>query len=354
MPAANGRVCVDFLGNKCSYGDDCKFVHDKNLCRFAWRGDCKRGDACNFSHDFPANILKLKPKNAAPAAAAPAAQKNNSNGANAQVPRPKRSGNTKPAKAERDAASDDDDEYGAPAAKGANKKGRKAKNTESFDPSHAPPDMRVVVDPAAKKMSIRPTVRDVTLHPNLFTQPGDEHLYAKLTAEVEAYERANKGRRDVLKLWHGDSHFIADDSTGWKKQSPTFNAVIERIKTYFNMNVQATRFNWYKDQSEWKPFHHDAAAVKPEMAKKQNFTVGISFGCTRDAAFEEAQSKKVISFPLTDGSTYCFARDTNVLWRHGILQVPPGQQKKEGRISVIAWGWVDQDEVNAPPAKLRK
>jgi hypothetical protein len=259
-----------------------------------------------------------------------------------------RGGSAKPA-VERDAAPSED-EYGAPKGPAKKNNNRKAKNTESFDPSHAPAAMRLVVDTAAKKMSIKPTVRDLTLHPTLFTQPGDEKLYAKLTAEVEAFE----SRRDTLKSWHGDSHWIADDSTGWKKHAPTFNMVIERIKAYFSMNVQATRFNWYKDQSEWKPFHHDAAAVKPEMAKKQNFTVGVSFGCTRDAAFEDAETKKVLSLPLTDGSTYCFARDTNILWRHGILQVPPGQQKQEGRISVIAWGWVDQDEVNAPPAKLRK
>ena len=30
------------------------------------------------------------------------------------------------------------------------------------------------------------------------------------------------------------------------------------------MDVQATRLNWYRDSSEWKPFHHDAAALKPD------------------------------------------------------------------------------------------
>jgi hypothetical protein len=254
---------------------------------------------------------------------------------------------------ERD-ASDSDDEYGAAkSAKSANKRGPrgKKKNTENFEPSQAPVDLRVVVDLGVSAMTIRPQVRDITLHPLLFTQKGDDTLYARLTAEVEAVEKTNS---QLLKSWHGDSHWIADDATGWKKKCPTFNMVIERMRRYFNMDIKATRFNWYKDQSEWKPFHHDAAAVKPDKAKTQNFTVGVSFGCTRDAAFEEAATKKVIAFPLTDGSTYCFARDTNILWRHGILQTPPGLQRSEGRISIIAWGWVDQDEVNAPPARLRR
>ena len=40
--------------------------------------------------------------------------------------------------------------------------------------------------------------------------------------------------------------------------------------TYFHpillnsMHVEATRLNWYRDSSEWKPFHHDAAALKPD------------------------------------------------------------------------------------------
>ena len=29
------------------------------------------------------------------------------------------------------------------------------------------------------------------------------------------------------------------------------------------MTVEATRFNWYTDSSNWKPYHHDAAAIKP-------------------------------------------------------------------------------------------
>ena len=53
---------------------------------------------------------------------------------------------------------------------------------------------------------------------------------------------------------------------------------------YFDMDVQATRFNWYRDSSEWKPFHHDAAALKEKFARTQNFTLAVSFGAEREAA----------------------------------------------------------------------
>ena len=60
----------------------------------------------------------------------------------------------------------------------------------------------------------------------------------------------------------------------------------KKIKHYFKMSATATRFNWYRDSNEWKPYHHDAAAVKPHIAKIQNFTVGVSFGAERDASFQ--------------------------------------------------------------------
>ena len=72
---------------------------------------------------------------------------------------------------------------------------------------------------------------------------------------------------------------------------------MDKLADYFDMNVQATRLNWYRDTNEWKPFHHDAAAVKPDKARTQNMTVAVSFGAERDAAFEHAKTKTVISMP---------------------------------------------------------
>lgn len=68
----------------------------------------------------------------------------------------------------------------------------------------------------------------------------------------------------------------------------------------------------------------------------------------------------VRSLTVSDGSTYTFGRDVNLLWKHGILaEKPPSISStsgsevgssinvEEGRISIIAWGWVDQyDELN--------
>ncbi len=152
------------------------------------------------------------------------------------------------------------------------------------------------------------------------------------------------------------------------------HAVVDKIRTYFDMDIQATRFNWYRDSSDWKPYHHDAAAMKAHMANTQNITVAASFGAERDVSFmvslallifvcpapairqplphdthcyvtvsQHAKTKVTTDMPQPNGCAYAFGRDLNLDWQHGILQLPPEKQTKDGaRISIIAWGWVDQ------------
>ena len=70
---------------------------------------------------------------------------------------------------------------------------------------------------------------------------------------------------------------IADDKQGnWKKRCPTFLKVVKKMTEYFKMDVKATRFNWYRNSSEWKPFHHDAAAVKVILIKKGKRRIDLS------------------------------------------------------------------------------
>lgn len=219
----------------------------------------------------------------------------------------------------------------------------KKRNTECFEPMTKPVDMRIICDngKSTDKASVPLTTRDVLLAPHVFDDFKPGELYEQLTRELNS---CGVPPEKLLKMWHGNdkiegTHLIADDKTRWKDTCPTFQLVIERLHNFFGMDIQATRFNWYKDTSQWKPFHFDAAAVKPEKADVQNFTVAVSFGATREAAFEHADTKTVVSLPQPDGWIYAFAKDTNIIWRHGILQ--DKIIRDEGSISVIAWGWVD-------------
>lgn len=227
-----------------------------------------------------------------------------------------------------------------------NKKNRKKKNTESFIPSHKPSDMKLKFVNEYNKCEKYPypyDSRDVFVVKNLF-EDIKENLYEKLLEEMKESGVEEKG---VWKLWHNDTHLIADDHIkGWKNKeiSPTFFKIIEKIKDYFNIDIKATRFNWYPDTNSWKPQHHDAAAIDSEKAKTQNITIGVSFGDTREAQFEHAKTKTTVGIDMEDGTIYGFCRDLNVEWRHGIPQLSSEKYRDKGRISIIAWGWVDIEE----------
>lgn len=377
------RVCRSFVSNRCKRGTSCPNVHDSHLCSFFYRtGTCKHGAECRKNHfltipekkkssgDDANGVTDAEASDAAPDAKKSKkakdkkAREKKASDAAEGVAKEEGAAAGKPkeaASSNRSKKSEANGERGKPKtdAKKKQTKTRSAKkNTECFDPMTKPVDLRITYDLGTKSdtFSTSLTTRDVLLVPNLFSDFKKGELYAKLVAEIES---CGIPTERLLKMWHGNdkidgTHLIADDKTRWKNNSPTFDLVIDRVKKFFTMSVKATRFNWYKDTSQWKPFHFDAAAVKPEIAAIQNFTVGISFGATRDAAFEHADSKTVVSIPQPDGCLYAFSKDTNIIWRHGILQDRP--VREEGRISVIAWGWIDgivdteeQGEVVAGP-----
>lgn len=221
---------------------------------------------------------------------------------------------------------------------------RSIKNTVCFEPMNRPVDLRIVYDLNSHYLKTSLTDRDLLLVPNVFKDFNTFELYDKLVEEIQ---ECNKIKPDLLKLWHGNdkidgTHLIADDKLGWKNNAPTFNFILQRLQSYFNVDIKATRFNWYKDTNQWKPFHFDAAAFDPQKRKNQNITIALSFGCTRTTAFEFAEKNKnnlqtTISIPISDGEIYAFTNTTNDIWRHGILQEK--EFKDEGRISIIIWGW---------------
>jgi hypothetical protein len=231
------------------------------------------------------------------------------------------------------------------------------KNTQDFEPHHTPPALRLVVGNSTSKTLNRPyTVRDLVQVNELFCRQEDWGMYRSLLEELKQTGKVEEG---LWKLWHADTHLIADDRCGdWKKKCPVFESIIQKISAYFSMNVIATRLNWYRDSSEWKPYHHDAAAVKSQFCKKQNITIAASFGAEREVGLQHSQpngkgSGLELSIPQPNGSAYAFGRDVNILWKHGILQAPPEKIHSEGRISIICWGWVDQVEDGPPLRPVR-
>ncbi|OWZ03513.1 hypothetical protein PHMEG_00024748 [Phytophthora megakarya] len=353
-------VCRTFVRNKTCSRAGCKFVHDKQLCPFFWKtGQCKYGDECRKNHFVTLSDPSTKEDETLTAGCEETEKKKKhtkkQKDKKPKENKPNKDGNTKtdkPKEEAKDAGKQEDKKAKKKRKKKNERRQATKKNTENFEPMTKPVDLRITYDLGSKddKFSTPLASRDVVLVPNLFSDFKKGELYAKLMHELD---NCGIPREQLLKMWHGNdkidgTHLIVDDHSSWKAKCPTFDLVTDRLKQFFSLDIKATRFNWYKDTSQWKPFHFDAAAVKPHIAAIQNFTVGISFGVTRDAAFEHGKTKTVVSVPQPDGCVYAFAKDTNVIWRHGILQDVP--VREEGRISVIAWGWVDNMADIASPA----
>ena len=318
------QICKNFMYRNCQR-EDCKFIHDNTICFYYWKhGSCKFQSECRKTHDII--LQQQKPDEN---------QKVNNNydkgTFNTDVVR--RQGNDKGN--DKGKVKRNKDKYN----------NKRKKNTECFVPKTDPVDLRVVLDLRSTCNYNEPipelTSRDVLLSPKLFDDFGKYEIYNKLVSEIE---NCGIPETELLKMWHGNdkiegTHLIADDHRKWKEHCPTFNMVISRLKQVFKMDIKATRFNWYRDPDHWKPFHKDSSAINPDRALTQNFTVAVSFGITKDAAFEHAKTKTVISMPQPDGTVYSFTNDTNSIWRHGILQ--DKREQELGRISIIAWGWVD-------------
>ncbi len=100
----------------------------------------------------------------------------------------------------------------------------------------------------------------------------------------------------------------------------------------FGVKVIQTRLNYYKDGSDWKPFHHDSHAYGD---KEENFTMGASFGASRELVFVHDATKNKFSFPQNNGDVFAFNREVNQKFMHG---VPKTNHEIGERFSIIAWG----------------
>lgn len=211
-----------------------------------------------------------------------------------------------------------------------NGQSKKIKNTTDFKPNMDEGDLHLVFTNA--KCPTKIYHNDVIIIDNFLNNNID--YIDNIMSEIK--------NKEIFKLWHGDSHFIADDKGfDWKKESPTFQYIINYISEFFKMDIKATRLNYYKDSNDWKPYHHDAAAVKKDKALTQNFTVAIQLGMTRTVSLQHATHGTIIDFEVSHCQCYAFSDKTNIIWKHGIRREKVF--KDESRLSIIAWGKIDMD-----------
>eukprot|EP01065_Artemidia_motanka_P031576 TRINITY_DN379_c0_g1_i2.p2 TRINITY_DN379_c0_g1~~TRINITY_DN379_c0_g1_i2.p2 ORF type:complete len:518 (+),score=126.58 TRINITY_DN379_c0_g1_i2:68-1621(+) len=226
---------------------------------------------------------------------------------------------------------------------------RKGMNTASFDPASTlvRPGMRIRLGPQSRQYPRPLSHDDVVMAPDLFCEADDHTIYYKLVEEIRSLQDKNAAAE--WEPWHEGCHLITKNPD----RSPTYQKILDRMCEYFKVQrgSAGTRFNWYRDGTDWKPLHHDSAAFNAGRAKRQNITIGVSFGAERELCFKHARDGTLMYFPQTNGMVFSFGRDVNILWKHGINALAPDKQTGQGRISIILWGWCElcYDEPGSPP-----
>jgi hypothetical protein len=140
------------------------------------------------------------------------------------------------------------------------------RNTASFDPASTlvRPAMRIIVEKDTAHYPRALSHDDVVIVPDFLCKEDDWSLYYQLIDEMRASQaKGEKGAEWIS--WHEGAHLISKNPAG----SAAYQMIQEKIAKYFDipMTSVGTRFNWYRDSSDWKPYHHDSAAFNPTRGK---------------------------------------------------------------------------------------
>ena len=94
---------------------------------------------------------------------------------------------------------------------------------------------------------------DIVIVPELFGPESNWDIYYKLVSEMRALQAQNLQGAEWQSS-HDGAHLISK-----KPESETFKMVVGKMCEYFSIQENCSRLNWYRDSSDWKPFHNDSA-----------------------------------------------------------------------------------------------
>lgn len=161
--------------------------------------------------------------------------------------------------------------------------------------------------------------------PNFLCTSNDFSILTALTEDLK------KNRDDKMTNW--SKHFKHENPDF----SPTFQDIVNKMADYFDLEVYATRLNFYPNSTSWKPFHHDSHAYEGRE-KREDFTTGASFGASRELVFLHPPSGRTFAFPQSNGDIFAFNNKVNKKFQHGVPKSTVRGVKSGPRFSIIAWG----------------
>lgn len=160
--------------------------------------------------------------------------------------------------------------------------------------------------------------------PGFFAQPTDFSLLQALTVDL--------AKNDQTGMVNWSQHLKHDNPDF----SNCFKSLLDRMATFFDVEIYATRLNFYPDASAWKPYHHDSHAYGGRQMR-EDFTMGASFGFERKLSFLHPESMETFEFPQINGDIFAFTTEANKRFQHGVPKCKAGS-KSGPRFSIIAWG----------------
>eukprot|EP00796_Vickermania_ingenoplastis_P010853 gene10853-7519_t len=165
---------------------------------------------------------------------------------------------------------------------------------------------------------------------NFLCPAKDRTFYDQLKAELVEATGASMSLDGGLIEW--SKHQVFENPSNL---SNTFNEIIDMLSEYFDLDVYATRLNYYRDGTQWKPQHHDSHAYG-DRSEREDFTAGLTLGSDRGLLFVHVESGQEFMFPQNNGDCFAFTGEVNKLFTHG---VPRANSSQVGdRFSIIAWG----------------
>ena len=163
--------------------------------------------------------------------------------------------------------------------------------------------------------------------PGLLCGDKDFKIIEKLAVDLEVSARASNGG-----MIEWSKHLKHENPTF----SPAFKMVVDHMARHFDVEVFASRLNFYRDGTDWKPFHHDSHAYG-HTGVKEDFTMGASFGESRSLAFLHEPSGSTFALPQNNGDCFAFTSEANRKFKHGVPRIR-SNSSTGCRFSIIAWG----------------
>jgi len=156
--------------------------------------------------------------------------------------------------------------------------------------------------------------------PNFLCEQTDMTYFNKLKDEIMAKN---------LNIINWNEHYKLENPTGIS----IFEEIVSKVSTTLQVKVKATRINYYSNGNDWKTYHRDSHKIVD--GEREDITIGISLGASRELSFLHMTSNNKFSFPQNNGDLFAFTDIVNASFKHG---VPRAKRNIGERFSIIIWG----------------